>query len=121
MVQFSTGEGERELDMRVISQAGSMDVPYESCAFRVEVHTKVGDPVTFDIYATAFGVKLPECMARYYSPEKAKEVMKMLRKQYAKLSALQTLLYGKADQCVTKSVNDFIDMFSFQFPEDTDL
>jgi hypothetical protein len=68
--------------MRVISQDGSIDVPYESSMFHVETHANIGDPVVFDIYVTIFGAKQPAYMARYYSPQKAEEAMNMLQNTY---------------------------------------
>ena len=98
--------------MRVISQDGMVDIPYDTTALSV------------DCYNSTILTKLPGydkmiIIAQYSSKEKALKAMEMMREHYARLSALQTLLSGKAEQCVTKSVNDFIDMFTFQFPSDT--
>ena len=67
--------------MRVISQDGTMDVPYEISSFRMAVgkYENVEHAVIFCYnYSTSMGTK----MAEYGSKEKAKKAMEMLRDAY---------------------------------------
>ena len=67
--------------MRVISQGGTMDVPYEISSFSMAVgkYENVEHAVIFCYnYSTSMGTK----MAEYGSKEKAKKAMEMLRKAY---------------------------------------
>ena len=67
--------------MRVISQDGTLDVPYEISSFSMAVgkYENVEHTVIFCYnYSTSMGTK----MAEYGSKEKAKKAMKMLRKAY---------------------------------------
>ena len=67
--------------MRIISQDGTIDVPYEigSLTIAVGKYENVEHVVIFCYnYSTSMGTK----MAEYGSKEKAKKAMKMLRKAY---------------------------------------
>ena len=67
--------------MRVISQDGTMDVPYEISSFSMAVgkYENVEYAVIFCYnYSTSMGTK----MAEYGSKEKAKKAMEMLRDAY---------------------------------------
>ena len=67
--------------MRVISQDGTMDVPYEISSFSMAVgqYENVEHAVIFCYnYSTSMGTK----MAEYGSKEKAKKAMEMLRYAY---------------------------------------
>ena len=67
--------------MRVISQDGTMDVPYEISSFSIAVgkYENVEHAVIFCYnYSTSMGTK----MAEYSSKEKAKKAMEMLRDAY---------------------------------------
>ena len=67
--------------MRVISQDGTMDVPYEISSFSMAVgkYENVEHAVIFCYnYSTSIGTK----MAEYCSKEKAKKAMEMLRIAY---------------------------------------
>ena len=67
--------------MRVISQDGTMEVPYEISSFSMAVgkYENVEHAVIFCYnYSTSIGTK----MAEYGSKEKAKKAMEMLRKAY---------------------------------------
>ena len=67
--------------MRVISQDGTMDVPYEISSFSMAVgkYENVEHAVIFCYnYSTSMGTK----MAEYSSKEKAKKAMEMLRDAY---------------------------------------
>lgn len=89
--------------MRVISQDGAIDVPYEISSLSMAVG-KYEDVEHAAIYchnsSTAMGTK----MAKYGSKEKAKKAMEMLRKQYQKY------------------VGAFVNIYAcFQFPEDDEI
>ena len=67
--------------MRVISQGGTLDVPYEISSFSMAVgkYENVEHAVIFCYnYSTSMGTK----MAEYGSKEKAKKAMEMLRDAY---------------------------------------
>ena len=67
--------------MRVISQDGTIDVPYEISSFSMAVgkYENVEHAVIFCYnYSTSMGTK----MAEYVSKEKAKKAMEMLRDAY---------------------------------------
>ena len=67
--------------MRIISQDGTMDVPYEISSFSMAFgkYENVEHAVIFCYnYSTSIGTK----MAEYGSKEKAKKAMEMLRKAY---------------------------------------
>ena len=67
--------------MRVISQDGTMDVPYEISSFSIAVgkYEDVEHAVIFCYnYSTSIGTKIAE----YCSKEKAKKAMEMLRDAY---------------------------------------
>ena len=67
--------------MRVISQGGTLDVPYEISSFSMAVgkYENVEHAVIFCYnYSTSMGTK----MAEYGSKEKAKKAMEMLRESY---------------------------------------
>ena len=67
--------------MRVISQDGTLDVPYEISSFSMAVgqYENVEQAVIFCYnYSTSMGTK----MAEYGSKEKAKKAMEMLRDAY---------------------------------------
>ena len=67
--------------MRVISQDGTMDVPYEISSFSMAVgkYENVEHAVIFCYnYSTSIGTKIAE----YCSKEKAKKAMEMLRIAY---------------------------------------
>ena len=67
--------------MRVISQDGTLDVPYEISSFSMAVRKceNVEHAVIFCYnYSTSMGTK----MAEYGSKERAKKAMEMLRKAY---------------------------------------
>ena len=62
--------------MRIISQDGTMDTPYESCT------VWVGEMNGAFIYAQNIGEDERVTYATYSTPEKAKKAMGMLRKAY---------------------------------------
>ena len=120
--------------MRVISQDGTMDVPYEISSFSMAVgkYENVEHAVIFCYnYSTSMGTK----MADYCSKEKAKKAMEMLRDayQYGKRVAVPKFDESGIDKedditlYNTRLINDFfkggtyVPTKVFQFPKDEDV
>ena len=120
--------------MRVISQDGTIDVPYEISSFSMAVgkYENVEHAVIFCYnYSTSMGTK----MAEYGSKEKAKKAMEMLRDtyQYGKRVAVPKFdesVIDKEDDITlynTRLINDFfkggtyVPTKVFQFPKDEDV
>ena len=120
--------------MRVISQDGTMDVPYEISSFSMAVgkYENVEHAVIFCYnYSTSRGTK----MAEYGSKEKANKAMEMLRDtyQYGKRVAVPKFDESGIDKedditlYNTRLINDFfkggtyVPTKVFQFPKDEDV
>ena len=120
--------------MRVISQDGTIDVPYEigSLTIAVGKYENVEHVVIFCYnYSTSRGTK----MAEYGSKEKAKKAMEMLRDtyQYGKRVAVPKFDESGIDKedditlYNTRLINDFfkggtyVPTKVFQFPKDEDV
>ena len=120
--------------MRVISQDGTMDVPYEISSFSMAVgkYENVEHAVIFCYnYSTSMGTK----MAEYGSKEKANKAMEMLRDtyQYGKRVAVPKFDESGIDKedditlYNTRLINDFfkggtyVPTKVFQFPKDEDV
>ena len=120
--------------MRVISQDGTMDVPYEISSFSMAVgkYENVEHAVIFCYnYSTSMGTK----MAEYGSKEKAKKAIEMLRDayQYGKRVAVPKFDESGIDKedditlYNTRLINDFfkggtyVPTKVFQFPKDEDV
>lgn len=97
--------------MRIISQNGAIDVPYEMSAIRnvdkIIVLNMVGETGKGSVIAT------------YSTPEKAQKAMEMLREEYRKH------IFGQGG--VMATANFYVPPFAFitpkvfQFPKDEDL
>ena len=87
--------------MRIISQGGNADLPYEEIALCMDCE---------DIIATHNNKE--HLMARYSTMDKAKKAMEMLREQYK-------------DYARVTNKSNFFTMFDypkvFQFPQDEDV
>lgn len=120
--------------MRVISQDGTLDVPYEISSFSMAVgkYENVEHAVIFCYnYSTSMGTK----MAEYGSKEKAKKAIEMLRDtyQYGKRVAVPKFDESGIDKeddialYNTRLINDFfkggtyVPTKVFQFPKDEDV
>lgn len=122
--------------MRVISQNGKSDIPYEYFAFSI-----VGNGSGYSIIATRNIAEPPEVainsvIATYLTKEKAIKAMEMLREAYVgklklnvdeipnltpegfgeKLRTGDILLYNKTNADVSFSSNCY-----FQFPQDDEI
>ena len=104
--------------MRVISQHGNVDLPYEQI---VVCHAMQS------VIALYNGEKY--VLGEYSSKEKAYKAMEMLREQYGKLEVMKVLASGTAEYMekalatdeMIKHYNTYCDMNVFQFPQDEDV
>jgi hypothetical protein len=104
--------------MRVISQHGNVDLPYEQI---VVCHAMES------IIALYNGEKY--VLGEYSSKEKAYKAMEMLREQYGKLEVMKVLASGTAEYMekalatdeMIKHYNTYCDMNVFQFPQDDEI
>ena len=104
--------------MRVISQHGNVDLPYEQI---VVCHAMES------IIALYNGEKY--VLGEYSSKEKAYKAMEMLREQYGKLEVMKVLASGTAEYMekalatdeMIKHYNNYCDMNVFQFPQDDEI
>ena len=122
--------------MRVISQDGTIDVPYEIGSLIMEVgkYENVEHAVIFCYnYLTSMGTK----MAEYGSKEKAKKAMEMLRDAYIGMPIVMQNVdvsedvsreFERLKKCgiMVQTENqpskvDFINNVVFQFPQDEDV
>ena len=122
--------------MRVISQDGTMDVPYEISSFSMAVgkYENVEHAVIFCYnYSTSMGTK----MAEYGSKEKAKKAMEMLRDAYIGMPIVMQNVdisedvsreFERLKKCgvIVQAENqpskvDFISNAVFQFPQDDEI
>ena len=122
--------------MRVISQDGTMDVPYEISSFSMAVgkYENVEHAVIFCYnYSTSMGTK----MAEYGSKEKAKKAMEMLRDAYIGMPIVMQNVdvsedvakeFERLKKCgiMAQIKNqppkvDFINNAVFQFPQDDEI
>lgn len=122
--------------MRVISQDGTMDVPYEISSFSMAVgkYENVEHAVIFCYnYSTSMGTK----MAEYGSKEKAKKAMEMLRDAYIGMPIVMQNVdvsedmakeFERLKKCgvMVRAENqpskvDFINNAVFQFPQDDEI
>ena len=104
--------------MRIISQDGSCDLPYEQTELFASVKT---------IYADSVSVE-DTVMAIYSSEEKAIKAMKMCREQYARCEINKHLIQKAADNLEGASItftgevrNQLSDKYLFQFPADEEV
>ena len=104
--------------MRVISQHGNVDLPYEQI---VVCH---GMESVIALYNEKEYV-----LGKYSSQEKPYKAMEMLREQYGKLEVMKVLASGTAEYMekalatdeMIKHYNTYCDMNVFQFPQDEDV
>lgn len=86
--------------MRVISQDGTLDFPYENSIVFIDTREK---EATF-VRMQAIGDNESSITAKYSTKEKAKKAMEMLREQYKKYIGASVNIYG-----------------CFQFPNDDEI
>ena len=104
--------------MRVISQHGNVDLPYEQIVVRSEME-----------YVMAVHKEKEYVLGKYSSDDKAIKAMEMLREQYGKLEVMKVLASGTVEYMekalatdeMIKHYNTYCDMNVFQFPQDDEI
>ena len=94
--------------MRIMSQDGMADLPYESIGICINYHNKT------DIIAYPAGTFSPDDeywkLAHYSTEDKARKAMDMLHEKYREIT-----IYLFSDK------NDFVKPKTFQFPADDEI
>ena len=109
--------------MRVISQDGTMDFPYEIST--IFIYPRIENVIAIQ----SAGDSEISIIGRYSSKEKAIKAMEMLREQYGKLEVMKVLASGTAEYMekalttdeMIKHYNTYCDMNVFQFPQDDEI
>lgn len=112
--------------MRIISQNGNADLPYEKFVFGITKDNKIACcrecvAPPYEIYN---GI-----IAEYSSKEKALKAMEMLREQYSRIEIIKALASGTCEHMEEslkpKEFKDilkkYINMEVFQFPQDDEI
>lgn len=108
--------------MRIISQNGNVDLPYEKFVLGITKDNKIACcrecvAPPYEIYN---GI-----IAEYSSKEKALKAMEMLREQHEKVAFLKTIINTEKGASFVRglSENDFDKMTQnyFQFPKDNEV
>lgn len=112
--------------MRVISQNGTMDFPYDnSLVFLHESCIKGNTCVEIQLC----GDTEIDIVAEYYTEEKAVKAMEMLREQYERLEVFKVLVSGATEHMeksltyeeLVKYNQLYREMNVFQFPKDDEV
>ena len=114
--------------MRVISQDGTMDVPYETGSFNM-ICAELVESKRTNIYYHHSSIGVAIKIAEYSTEAKAIKAMEMLREQYGKLEVMKVLASGTAEymekalatDVMIKHYNTYCDMNVFQFPQDDEI
>ena len=109
--------------MRVISQDGTMDFPYEIST--IFIYPRIENVIAIQ----SAGDSEISIIGRYSSKEKTIKAMEMLREQYGKLEVMKVLASGTAEYMekalatdeMIKHYNVYCDMNVFQFPQDDEI
>ena len=118
----------RRLSMRVISQDGTIDIPYDCFSLSMS-GGKYKDVEVVCIYCHNLSSPNGTKLAEYSIKAKAIKAMEMLREQYKRLEVFKVLVSGTAEH-MGKSLkrDEFIeynlayrDMNVFQFPQDDEI
>lgn len=112
--------------MRVISQDGTLDVPYENVTLEESYAGKFGDGLDRREIVAYFALQeRHKCIALYSSEEKAIKAMEMLRKAYEDnkfyhyMSATDT--FEKAVSYLNNEEFKEVTAEYFQFPQDDEI
>lgn len=108
--------------MRVISQNGTMDFPYDnSLVFLHESCIKGNTCVEIQLYG---GTEI-DTVAEYSNEEKALKAMEMLREQHEKVNFLKTIINTEKGasfiRVLPKTDFDKMTQNYFQFPKDDEV
>lgn len=114
--------------MRIISQDGTIDVPYNFFSLSVACG-KYKDVEYACIYCHNISAPHGTKLAEYSSKEKALKAMKMLREQYSRIEIIKALASGTCEHMEEslkpKEFKDilkkYINMEVFQFPQDDEI
>lgn len=114
--------------MRVISQDGAVDVPYETGSFNM-ICAELVEPKRTNIYCHHSSIGVAIKIAEYSAEAKALKAMEMLREQYKALEVLKVLANGTAEHMEKSFKLDefaeynraYRDMNVFQFPQDDEI
>lgn len=114
--------------MRIISQDGTIDVPYNLSSLSV-ARGKYKDVEYACIYCHNISAPHGTNLAEYSSKEKALKAMEMLREQYKALEVLKVLANGTEEHMEKSFKPDefaeynraYRDMNVFQFPQDDEI
>lgn len=112
--------------MRIISQDGTIDIPYENFVFGI---TKDNFIVAIRDTVARPSEVCQGIVAEYSSKEKAQKAMEMLREQYSRLQVVKILASGTCEHMEKSlSKDEFLEcnlkyreMNIFQFPQDEDV
>lgn len=108
--------------MRVISQTGKTDIPYENFVFSI-LNSSGGN---YGIVAVKNVAEPPEVfinslIATYSTEEKAIKAMEMCRKRYA-IAEYNRRIIPKGDTPVMETAKELLTSgFIFQFPQDDEI
>lgn len=114
--------------MRVISQDGTIDVPYDYFLLSVASGKYEGVEVAY-IYCYNLSSPHGTKLAEYSSKEKAIKAMEMLREQYERLEVFKVLASGATEHMeksltyeeLVKYNQSYREMNVFQFPKDDEV
>lgn len=114
--------------MRVISQDGTIDVPYDYFSLSMS-SGKYKDVEVAYIYCQNSSSPIGTKLAEYSAEAKAIKAMEMLREQYKALEVLKVLANGTAEHMEKSFKLDefaeynraYRDMNVFQFPQDDEI
>ena len=110
--------------MRIISQDGTIDVPYETSILHIVTSTKAEYSKSF-IFCTPNNSMDSNELARYSTKAKSQKAMEMLHDSYDNFEWIKTT--GSSDElkalCKHITKEDFKALTSpyFQFPQDEDV
>lgn len=114
--------------MRIISQDGTIDVPYDYFSLSL-ASGKYEDVEVAYIYCHNLSSPNGTRLAEYSTKAKAIKAMEMLREQYGKLEVMKVLASGTAEYMekslatdeMIKHYNTYCDMNVFRFPQDDEI
>lgn len=110
--------------MRIISQDGTIDVPYEYVALVVS-GGKYKDVEYVCIYCHNISAPHGTKLAEYSSKEKALKAMEMLREQHEKVAFLKTIINTEKGASFVRGLSetefDKMTQNYFQFPKDDEV
>lgn len=114
--------------MRVISQDGTIDIPYDCFSLSMS-GGKYKDLEVACIYCHNLSSPNGTKLAEYSAEEKAIKAMEMLREQYARIEIIKALASGTCEHMEEslkpKEFKDilkkYINMEVFQFPQDDEI